>query len=115
MGEKMTSHVWIENNFSDFMTKVTYGQKRRHLVSSILFGIYDDHFNKNSDLQKLLLNDCWMNEPVPSKSNLLIQTLNLRGLRKLGQVETRRFPPNPASLRREGVFFPEQKEASRQD
>jgi hypothetical protein len=32
------------------MTKVTYGQKRRHLVGSVLFDIYDDHSNKKSRL-----------------------------------------------------------------
>jgi hypothetical protein len=50
MGEILTSHVWTENNFSDFMTKVTYGQKRCHLVGSVLFDIYDDHSNKKSRL-----------------------------------------------------------------
>jgi hypothetical protein len=34
---------------------------------------------------------------------------------KSGQVKTRRFPPNPALLGREGVFFPEWKEASQQE
>jgi hypothetical protein len=43
MGEIPMSHVWSKNNFSDFMTKVTYGQKRCHLVASVLFDIYDDH------------------------------------------------------------------------
>ncbi len=46
MGEILTSHVQTENDFSDFMTKVTYGQKLRHLVGSILSDIYDDHSNK---------------------------------------------------------------------
>ncbi len=50
MSEIPTSHVRTQNNFSDFMTKVTYGQKRRHLVGSILFDIYDDHSNKKSRL-----------------------------------------------------------------
>ncbi len=48
MGEILTSHVWTENNFSDFMTKVTYRQKRRHLVGSVLSDIYDDQSNKKS-------------------------------------------------------------------
>jgi hypothetical protein len=48
MGEKLTSHVRTKNNFSDFMTKVTYGQKRRHLVGSILLDIYDDYSSKKS-------------------------------------------------------------------
>jgi hypothetical protein len=39
MGEILTSHVQTENNFSDFMMKVTYGQKQHHLVGSILFDI----------------------------------------------------------------------------
>jgi hypothetical protein len=50
MGEILTSHVRTENNFSGFMTKVTYGRKRRHLVGSVLFDIYDDHSNKKSRL-----------------------------------------------------------------
>jgi hypothetical protein len=50
MGEILTSHVRTENNFSDFMTKVSYGQKRRHLVGSILFDIYDDHSNMKGRL-----------------------------------------------------------------
>jgi hypothetical protein len=50
MGEILTSHVRTENNFSDFMTKVTYGRKRHHLVCSVLFDIYDDHSNKKSRL-----------------------------------------------------------------
>jgi hypothetical protein len=35
MGEILTSHVWTKQNFSDFMTKVTYGQKRRHLAGHL--------------------------------------------------------------------------------
>ncbi len=50
MGEILMSHVRTKNNFSDFMTKVTYRQKWRHLVSSVLFDIYDDHSNKKSRL-----------------------------------------------------------------
>ncbi len=50
MGEILMSHVRTKNNFSEFMTKVTFGQKRRHLVASILFDIYDDHSNKKSRL-----------------------------------------------------------------
>ncbi len=30
MGEVLTSHVQTKTNFSDFMTKVTYGQKQGH-------------------------------------------------------------------------------------
>ncbi len=50
MGEILMSHVRTKNNFSDFMTKVTYGQKQRHLMGSVLFDIYDDHSNKKSRL-----------------------------------------------------------------
>ncbi len=50
MGEILTSHVRTKNNFSDFMTKVTYGQKRRHLLGSVLFDIYDDNSNMKSRL-----------------------------------------------------------------
>ncbi len=50
MGEILTSHVQTENNFSYFMTKVTYGQKRCHLVGSVLFDISDDLSNKKSRL-----------------------------------------------------------------
>jgi hypothetical protein len=50
MGEILTSHVQTKNKLSNFMTKVTYGQKGHHLVGSILFDIYDDHSNKKSRL-----------------------------------------------------------------
>ena len=50
MGEILTSHVRTKNNFSDFMTKVPYGQKWCHLVGSVLLDIYDDHSNKKSRL-----------------------------------------------------------------
>jgi hypothetical protein len=50
MGEILMSHVRTKNNFSDFMKKVTNGQKRCHLVGSILFDFYDDHSNKKSRL-----------------------------------------------------------------
>jgi hypothetical protein len=42
MGEILTGHIGTDDNLSDFMTKVTYGQKRRHLVGSVLHDIYDD-------------------------------------------------------------------------
>ncbi len=48
MGEIPTSHVQTKNNFSDFMTKVTYRQKWCCLVGSELSDIYDDHSNKKS-------------------------------------------------------------------
>jgi hypothetical protein len=50
MGEVLMSRVWTKNNISDFMRNVTYRQKRRHLVGSVLFDIYDYHSNKKSRL-----------------------------------------------------------------
>ena len=42
-GECLTSHLSTKNNASDLMTKVTYGAKRRNLVSMILYDIYDHY------------------------------------------------------------------------
>jgi hypothetical protein len=70
---------------------------------------------RKADVQKVLLNDCCMSKLVPSKFDLLLQSSNLRGLGKLGQVETSQFMPYPAIPGREGAFFPEQKEASWQE
>jgi hypothetical protein len=53
MGETLTSHVQTENNYTDFPTKVTYGQKWCHLVGSVLFDIYDDHSNKKSRVAEI--------------------------------------------------------------
>ena len=43
MGESLVGHVRSEENRSDLLTKVTFGAKRRYLVSSVLYDIYDDH------------------------------------------------------------------------
>ena len=43
MGESLVGHVRSEENRSDLLTEVTFGAKRRHLVSSVLYDIYDDH------------------------------------------------------------------------
>ncbi len=43
MGEILTTHIRTDINLSDFMTKVTFGQKRRHLVGSVLYDLYDDY------------------------------------------------------------------------
>jgi hypothetical protein len=112
MGEIPTSHVQTKNNFSDFMTNRTYGQKRCHLVGFLQLTFMMTIPIRKADLQKVLLIDCWMSKFVPSNSYLLLQSSNLRGLRKLARVETRQFPPYSALLQREGVFFPEQKKAS---
>jgi hypothetical protein len=42
MGESLTSHISTHDNYSDILTKVTYGQKRRNLVGGVLYDIYDD-------------------------------------------------------------------------
>ena len=43
MGESVVTHISTHDNFEDLMTKVLYGGRRRHLVSSLLNDIYDDH------------------------------------------------------------------------
>jgi hypothetical protein len=43
MGESAITHLRSDQNSADLMTKVTYGAKRRRLVSGILYDIYDDH------------------------------------------------------------------------
>jgi hypothetical protein len=50
MGEILTTHIKTDNNLSDFMTKVTFGQKRRHLVGSVLYDLYDDYPSKKRKL-----------------------------------------------------------------
>ena len=43
MGESLTGHIPTDRNVADLLTKVLYGQKRRHFVGELLFDIYDDH------------------------------------------------------------------------
>ena len=43
MGESAITHFKTGFNFSDLMTKVTHGNKRRRLVGGILYDIYDDY------------------------------------------------------------------------
>ncbi len=43
MGKSLISHLWTWFNLSDFLTKVTNGQKRHRLVGNVLYDIYDDH------------------------------------------------------------------------
>ena len=40
-GELLTAHCNTNDNHSDMMTKVLYGQKKRTNVSRILYDIYD--------------------------------------------------------------------------
>ena len=41
MGESLTKHMRSEDNPDDLLTKVVTGQKRKHLVSLVLYAIYD--------------------------------------------------------------------------
>ena len=43
MGESLVGHIPNKENVADLMTKVLYWQKRRYLVSNILYDIHDDH------------------------------------------------------------------------
>ena len=43
MGEHLVGHIPSKESVADLMTKVLYGQKRRYLVSSILYDINNDH------------------------------------------------------------------------
>ena len=43
MGESLVGHIPSKENVADLMTKVLYGQKRKYLVSTILYDIHDDH------------------------------------------------------------------------
>ena len=41
MGETLTGHIASENNYTDLLFKVLYGQKQRRLVDDIILDIYD--------------------------------------------------------------------------
>jgi len=41
MGESLTAHIPSDRNVADSLTKLLYGQKRKNIVSEILFDIYD--------------------------------------------------------------------------
>ena len=43
MGESLTGHIGTNENVGDLATKVLYGQKRRYMVSQLLYDIYDDY------------------------------------------------------------------------
>ena len=43
MCESAITHLSSNHNFTNLMTKVTYGVKRRRLVSGLLYDIDDDH------------------------------------------------------------------------
>jgi hypothetical protein len=46
MGESLLTHIPTADNWSDLMTKVTFGAKRRKLVGGLLYDIYDDHTSR---------------------------------------------------------------------
>ncbi len=43
IGESLTGHIGTNENVCDLATKVLYGQKRRYMVSQLLYDIYDDY------------------------------------------------------------------------
>jgi hypothetical protein len=43
MGESLTGHIGMNENVGDLATKVLYWQKRRYMVSQLLYDIYDDY------------------------------------------------------------------------
>jgi hypothetical protein len=43
MGESLTGHIGTNENVGNIATKVLYGQKRRYMVSQLLYDIYDDN------------------------------------------------------------------------
>ena len=43
MGESLVGHIPSEENVLDLMTYIPYGQKRKYLVSNILYDIHDNH------------------------------------------------------------------------
>ena len=43
MGKSLVGNIPSKENIAGLLPKVLYGQKRRHLVSNILYDIHDDH------------------------------------------------------------------------
>ena len=43
MGESLAGHILSKENVSDRYQKFFYGQKRRHMVSNMLYEAHDDH------------------------------------------------------------------------
>ena len=41
MGESLTGHIRLEDNPADLLTMVVTGQKKKHLVSSVLYDLHD--------------------------------------------------------------------------
>ena len=43
MGDSLVGHIPSKKNIAGLLTKVLYGQKRRCLISNILYDIHNDH------------------------------------------------------------------------
>ena len=43
MGESLTGHIGKKKSVGNIATKVLYGQKRRYMVSQLLYDIYDNN------------------------------------------------------------------------
>jgi len=43
MGESLTGHIRTNENVGNLATKVLYVQKRRYMLSQLLYDIYDDY------------------------------------------------------------------------
>jgi len=51
MGESLTAHIPSDRNVADLLTKLLYGQKRKSLVSEILFEVL---LNVQSSLRRII-------------------------------------------------------------
>ena len=75
MGESLIGHIGTNENVGYIATKVLYGQKRRYMVSQLLYDIYDDNWNEATFLFLQSFSNpilgCWLDHEC------------LRGLRKL--------------------------------
>jgi hypothetical protein len=43
VGESLTGHIGTYENVGNIAMKVLYGQKRRYMISQLLYNIYDDN------------------------------------------------------------------------
>ena len=62
MGESLIGHIGTNENVGYIATKVLYGQKRRYMVSQLLYDIYDDNWNEATFLFSFsnLILGCWL-------------------------------------------------------
>ena len=70
MGESLVDHIPSKENITDLLTKVLYGEKRRYLVSNILYDIHDNHMSSMVETDQ-----CIQTSLIP-----LVILSNLRGL-----------------------------------